>query len=138
MTVVKTSQARRSRGVTLAETLVTIFLLTILLLFVISTLPMVHMGVQKSQNRYMAALIGHNELERVRTVPFSDLASSSGQQTCTGYDGGRPFTQTFKYTRTVTSDLSGPALWRKIVAVTVTWNETTGRCSLTLATVVAK
>ena len=125
-------------GLTLAETLVTLFLLTILLLFVVSTLPLVNRGVHQSQNRYMAALIGHNQLEEVRTVPFSTLASSSGNQTRTGYDGGRPSPQIFEYTRTVTDDLSSPKLWRKVVTVKVSWNESTGPCSLTLETVVAK
>lgn len=110
---------RMRRGLTIAETVVSMFLLTMLLVYILSVFPFLRQGVEQSQTWFNAATVGHNLLESARLTGFDNVAASTGSQTFTGTTGGSTSTQTINYTVTVTTS----STTKKVITAKMTWHD---------------
>jgi prepilin-type N-terminal cleavage/methylation domain-containing protein len=124
----------RRSGFSLLEVMISMFLLTILGLFVFNLFPVIRRGMQFTENQIYAAYLGKSLLEQARASGFDALAPSSGSQTLSGTDNGVLFTQTINYTVSINSVTTG----EKRIFATMTWHEATGNRRMVIETLLAK
>ena len=78
---VSSGQALKLAGLTLAETLVSLCLLSMLMVAVLNLFPTSMMIVRGTRTAWLARLAAQNEIEKAAARPFAKLATSSGGPT---------------------------------------------------------
>jgi prepilin-type N-terminal cleavage/methylation domain-containing protein len=118
----------RKKGFSLMEVIVAFAILCVAILFLLSSIPLMTMGLKNSENIKGATLVGSDILERIRNAPFGTLHVNwhmyKGEQSFTGASNGIAYTATYIYQTEVTStsvDTQAQSLYN--VLVTVSWEE---------------
>ena len=110
------------KGFTLVETVVALFILALLALFVTGVFPQLHRSVELSRGHSQAAHLGRSLLEAARRQEFPNLASWSGACSIPGEVAGRISTLEFTYAVDVVE--LAPGLKR--VGAEVRWTTSSG------------
>ncbi|HOG08693.1 MAG: prepilin-type N-terminal cleavage/methylation domain-containing protein [Syntrophales bacterium] len=103
------SRPRRSRGFTLIEIMIAIFLLVVAMLGVISVTVMVIKGNSFSKTMTTATTLAADKMEELKNTAYASVVSGND-------------TQETLYTRTWVVTNNSPATGMKTVVVTVAWN----------------
>jgi len=128
---------RKKRGFTLVETLVAIFLLVILLVFIFSIFSTTRQGMRLSENHTNAAFLGRKILNEMYSIGFDNMVSISKRTySLQGVNEGNPWVMNFDYQVDVVTD----SIYndKKTVWVTMEWQEKKGKKHVTLETVFVK
>ncbi len=121
------------KGFTLVETLVALFLLALLTIFVTGVFPQLHRSVELSRGHSQAAHLGRSLLEAARRQEFPNLASWSGACTIPGEVAGRVSALEFTYAVEIIE--LEPGLKR--VGAEVRWNTSSGGKRIDVQTEIA-
>lgn len=124
----------RQSGFSLIESLISLFLLLFSLLFLFGVFSSLRRGEQLSEDRVNASMVGRSLLSGAAKGGFDAIAASSGVYTLNGTNDGKPFSAAFNYMINVQSVDTD----KKLVWVTLTWNEKSGQKNVTLETLFAK
>ncbi|MGV8121365.1 MAG: prepilin-type N-terminal cleavage/methylation domain-containing protein [Candidatus Xenobiia bacterium LiM19] len=124
----------RQSGFSLIESLISLFLLLFSLLFLFGVFSSLRRGEQLSENRVNASMAGKSLLSGAARGGFDAIAASSGVYTLNGTNDGKPFSAAYSYTLNVQSVDTD----KKLVWVTLTWDEKSGRKNVTLETIYTK
>lgn len=126
---------KRSRGFGLIEALTSVFILTMIFLFMVDVFPTTRKGLQQSQNYANAAFVASGLLDDARQSAvnnFAGLVSWTGKVNLIGKNNNAPFTQTINYAVNVQNVDTD----KKRVTATATWHDPTGDKSLTEQTLI--
>ncbi|MHC9538800.1 MAG: prepilin-type N-terminal cleavage/methylation domain-containing protein [Vulcanimicrobiota bacterium] len=121
-------------GFSLIESLISLFLLLFSLLFLFGVFSSLRRGEQLSEDRVNASMVGRSLLSGAAKGGFDAIAASSGVYTLSGTNDGKPFSAAFNYMVNVQSVDTD----KKLVWVTLTWNEKSGQKNVTLETLFTK
>lgn len=113
---------RTAKGFTLIETLISIFLLVIVIIFIFSVFAAAQKGLALSQTHTNAAFLGRHLLYETASSGFYNMTGSSGIYTINGVENGQPYTQDIRYTVYVSPvDTDKKQAW-----VELGWSEKSG------------
>jgi len=122
---------KRQRGFSLVESLISLFILVFAILFLLGVFSTLRRGEKLSEDRVSASMVGRALLAGAARGGFSAIAASSGIYTLNGTDDGKPFSMAYNYTVNVQNVDAD----KKLVWVTLTWNDKSGGKNVTLETV---
>lgn len=116
------------------ETILSVVLVGLLVLFLATVLPAAYGGMSHSEDRGNASWVAWSVLDAARAADFDTLASAKGTRTVSGTRDGLSHRRDFSYDLQVETVRTGlKRLW-----VTVEWDGTSGRKSVVLETLVAE
>ncbi len=122
------------KGFSLIEVMVTFSLIVLMIISIFSVFPQSRKGLAHAEARANAAYLGRSLLDNQRSLGFDYLTSLTGATTYIGQNNGALFTQIYTYQVNLQNiDTDKKQLW-----VTVSWNDQSGSCQLTLETLVVK
>jgi len=124
----------KQHGFTLIEAIISAFLISLMVIGVISLFPRVRTGAVHSEGRMNAAFLGKSLMDAVRGNGFDKAVSSSGSKTFSGLNNGNSASQKIDYSINVQS-LSST---KKQVWIVLSWNDPTGKAALTVETIMTK
>jgi len=122
---------KRQRGFTLIESLISLFIFVIAILFLFGVFSNLRHGEKLSEDHVNASMVGRALLAGAARGGFSAIAASNGVYTLSGTDDGKPFSMAYNYTVNVQNVDAD----KKLVWVTLTWNDRSGSKNVTLETV---
>jgi hypothetical protein len=118
---------RRSRGVSIAETLVAIFLLALLITVVFNLFPTTILANRQGSERLRALNVAQSVLANKRTVAFSDLVVGSSEQLEQREVGGHSYQPTVR----ILAPSQGDPGNLKVLQVSVAWESKSQKHRLT-------
>ena len=122
----------RSRGFSLLEAVLALFLLSLITILLANLLPSSRLTIKKGENRYQAQLLAESVLDRTRAERFDQLALGN-----TTLDPEERGGTTYQLTREVGTVDGHPADRLLSIKVRVTWREKTGDLELVRETYLA-
>ena len=125
---------RNKRGFTIVESLVAIFLATLLTIFIFGNFTNTKRGLYHSENAVNASIVGQSVLNDARRTGFDTVTNLTGTQTINGMENGRAAYQQYNYSLNVESVTPD----KKMLWVTVTWSESGQTHKLVIETLMAK
>jgi type IV pilus assembly protein PilV len=118
----------RAAGFSAVELMVSITVMALLMLGFLTVFPLGMRSVQKGENLSTATSLAQDEMERLKTLPYTDAALTAGNHA----DPGNPIEGLFTRTWNVTND--APMAGMKTVTVTVVYRDGVGPRNIQMTT----
>jgi type IV pilus assembly protein PilV len=115
-------------GFSAVELMVSMTVMALLMLGFLTVFPLGMRSVQKGESLSTATSLAQDEMERLKTLPFTDAALTAGNHS----DSGNPIEGAFTRTWTVTND--APLAGMKTVRVTVAYRDGVGPRTIQMTT----
>lgn len=118
----------------MVETVVSMALIGLLVVFLFSVFPGARAALAASENRGHAAWLGWSLLDQARAAGYEAVAPKSGSTTLKGVRDGVAYTRDVSWKVEVETVVEG----KKRVWVTLSWSEPSGSKSVVLETLMAE
>jgi len=122
------------KGFTLVETLGSLMLILLLLLFIFSVYPQAHVAMKQVEHLEVATAIGNKILEDNINKKFSEIQSETGVQVHTAIQKSKTISTVYKYNLSVSSVNDK----LKNLTLVISWQDRGQTRTLTLQTLVFK
>jgi len=125
---------KRIKGASLIETMISIFLVVLMIVFVFEGFSSVSRGLHNSENHVNAASIGSSLLNEAYAAGFDNVVGSTGRKIITGARNGRAFSRQFDYVVNVQNVDEN----KKFVWANISWKEGPKTKQVVVETLMAK